>query len=142
MKINQLVQTNADIVTITTVKRGDVYKRLDEPSYGGPKLLFGVVTDVLANGETSVITALEVTASYDTVEVIEKVFAGGGEVQLYPAQPEEFTEHRARMIEASERSVATKRRELDRAQELYARVRDLVDLEITAAETSTLAVEA
>lgn len=142
MKINQLVQTNADIITIVSVKRGDVYKRLEQSAYSADKLLFGVVTDVLANGETSVITALEVTAGYADVTIEEKVFAGGGDVQLYPANPEEFIEHRARMFEAAERGVEKARRDLDKAQALYARTRDLLGVEVTAAETHALEVTA
>lgn len=139
MKINQVIQTSADIITVLTVKRGDIYKRLDTPSYGSPKLLFGVVTDVLANGETSVVTAVEVTATYADVEISEKVFAGDNDVQLYPADIEDFTAYRTQMIEAAERSRANALKAYEKAEGLYRRVQEIQGLDVTEVDTITLA---
>lgn len=139
MKINQLIQTNADIITVLTVKRGDIYKRLDEPSYGSAKLLFGVVTDVLANGERSTVTALEVTAGYNSVEVTEKVFAGEGDVQLYPAALEDFETYRDTMIAAAQRGRTEALKKYQEAEALYRRVQSIQGLDVTEVDTITVA---
>lgn len=115
MKISTVIRPTADVIQITEVSVGAVYKRLDTPSYGEPRLLFGVVTDILHNGEESALVAIEfVPPSYGTsIEPVIRTFKGDSEVAIYPAQPEEFSLAMQQSIEKQERSIADTRKTLD-----------------------------
>jgi len=94
MEVRNLIKPNAVLVQITEIGRGDVYKRLEKPSYGEPKVVFGSVIDVLNNGEESTLVALEFTPeSYGpTINATVKVFNGQMEVTLFPCTIEEYKE--------------------------------------------------
>lgn len=107
MQTTTLVRPTADVVTIVSLRPGDVYKRLDK-DYSGTKLFFGIVRDVLHNGEDAVITALEFSATFNGVEPALKVFGTNDDLKLFPAEPEEvrthFAELRASAVKAVERA--------------------------------------
>ena len=57
METKTLIQSTATIIRVTSLEKGNVYKRLEESSYGtGSKLLFGIVTEIMntdmANGSS------------------------------------------------------------------------------------------
>lgn len=132
MQVKTLIQPSAAIVRVTEVAPGNVYKRLDKPSYGDERLVFGVVTDVMNNGEQAVIVALEfVPVGYSTTFTATiRTFNGDGEVALFPATPDEFkvalreaADVQYRAVSAAQADADTKKAVLDR---------------MTAALTSTL----
>jgi hypothetical protein len=120
-----------------------VYKRLDTPSYGEPRLLFGVVTDILHNGEEAALVAIEfVPPSYGgSIEPVIKTFKGDTDVSIYPAQPEEFSLAMQQAIEKQEAAVK------DAAKTLASKrgVLDLMERTLmspmTLAGTSVVAIE-
>lgn len=95
MQTTQLVQASADVVTITRLAPGDVYKRVEEgTSYTGTTLRFGIVQDVMNNGSEAAVTALEYETDYNTgVKVTLQVFTGSKPVAIYAATPEEVLAH-------------------------------------------------
>lgn len=146
MQVQQIIQASADVVTITSLRPGDVYKRIGEAGYQGePTLQFGVVQDVMNNGTDAAVTALEYERDYSTgVAVKLKVFNGGKPAALYPAQPEEVTAHLVALQEAAERKVLDAEKALTAAQEAraaVARVRAQVGT-LTAPETAAGVIEA
>lgn len=116
MQTTQLVQASAEVVTITSFKRGDVYKRVDSDAYSEPKLRFGVVTDVMNNGTDAAIAALEYHLSYTGVSIVEKVYDGSKPAALYPAQPEEVRTHVDELRKAADTKVEAARKALDEAE--------------------------
>ncbi len=136
MQVQTLIQPTAEIVNVVALKEGDVYKRLQEGSYGGQdEIKFGVVTGVVNNGTQSAITALEYTATYNSVAVEHKTFSGTKDLAIFPANPVEFAEHIAALINALDNGIADKKRELAKQEDLRDRVAKIKPGELTAAIT-------
>lgn len=127
MQVHQMIRNSADILTITTLAPGNVYKRVDSRAFGEsePTLRFGVVQDVMNNGEDSAITALEFTADYSGVAAQLKVYDGAKPVVIFPATPEEITTHLAEVqqraqkdVERAEQTLAKERVALEQVQRI------------------------
>lgn len=124
MQVQQMIRASADVLTITTLSPGNVYKRIDTAGYGSsdPVLRFGVVQSVMNNGEDSAVTALEFTADYTGVAAALKVFDGGKPVSIFPATPDEITQHLTELTERAERDVADAEKALQGKRDAHARV--------------------
>jgi hypothetical protein len=135
MHVKQLIEASAEVVTITRLRKGDVYKRVHSPyASSDPKLQFGIVTDVMHNGTDAAITAVEYQVLYAGVEVEVRVFTADTEPALFPATVEEIREHFASIQEALDRKVDAAARELDKAE----RVREAGINVLDAAERGQL----
>lgn len=130
MQVSNLVRPSALAVRVTEVAEGSVYKRIDKPAYGEQRLVFGVVTDVLHDGQEAAIIAVEFTQGAYANDYAPRVktFSGDTEMLLYPATPEEFQagmaeaiESQQRTVEAAERDLASKRSILTQMQAAAAR---------------------
>ena len=115
MDTRQLIEASAEIITITRLQAGDVYKRIEEGGYGSP-LRFGIVQSVMNNGAESAFTALEFTPNYGSVNAEIKVFSAGKPIAIFAAMPAEVQEHCNQVLQASSAAVAVKQRELVAAQ--------------------------
>lgn len=118
MQVQRLVEPSAEMVTVTTVKPGDVYKRLVEPSYGtgDSSIQLGVVTDVMHNGTDAAITSIEFGIDFRDVKPQIKVFGTRNAPQIFAAQPDEITLHLeelrstiAQQIESAEKKLSETR---------------------------------
>lgn len=87
MQAHTLVRTSAEIVTITTLRPGDVYKRLVKDWQGQYEAVFGIVQTVDANGEAAMISSLEVSKT----KVDHKVFGTDSDLQIFASTPEEVS---------------------------------------------------
>lgn len=145
MQTTTLVQATAQIVTITSLKAGDVYKRLQENSYGEKyTMLFGVVQDVMHNGEDAVISAIEFESDYSGTEAKLKTFGTSADLKLFATTPDEVRVHFASLEENANRAVETAARELSKKQDILYRVQNIArsgDVELTAPATSTPEIE-
>ena len=56
MQTKQIVQSSANVIRITKLVKGDIYKRFEQNS---DDTYFGIVTDVLNDGINTIITATE-----------------------------------------------------------------------------------
>lgn len=143
MRTTTLVQASADVITVVNLKAGDVYKRLEKDYASNYDLKFGVVQDVLHNGEDAVITALEFTSSYGGVEPKLKTFGTDSDLKLFAAQPDEVREHFTELLEASRRAVRKAEDELTKQVELAAQIARLTENASAAALTAPeIAVQA
>jgi hypothetical protein len=118
MEVRNLIKPNAVLVQITEIGKGDVYKRILEPSYSEPKVVYGSVIDVLNNGEEASLIALEFTPeAYGTgVSPTVRVFTGRSEVALFPCGVEEYKHHleeammlQTKILDSAEKDVEAKR---------------------------------
>ena len=144
MQVQQVIRNSADIVTITNLAPGDVYKRIEESSYGDPVLRFGIVQSVMNNGEDAAVTALEYAPDYTLgATTAVKVFTGTKPVAIFPATPDEVLDHIDGLEKAAEEA-------LDRATEAERkavanldRVRTLrLSIPSLTAPTTTAAIDA
>lgn len=113
MEVRNLIEPNATVVQITKVSVGDVYKRLHEAQYTQPRIVFGVITDVLNNGKDCSLVALEFgpSAYSQDIQAQSQVFTNKTELALFPATVEEYKAALADAIEVQTKIV--ERAELD-----------------------------
>lgn len=137
METKQLIQASAEVVTITSFKAGDVYKRIDTSGYADPTLRFGIVQSVMNNGSDSAFTALEMRADYNAGVTVEtKVFDGSKPAALFAAEPAELSTHLEEIRKSVEAKQATARRALEDADRTAALFAEIVG-RITSAELTT-----
>lgn len=128
MDTKQLIQASAEVVTITSFKAGDVYKRV-ESTYD-PQLRYGIVQSVMNNGSDSAFSAIELRPDYSTGVVVEtKVFDGGKPAALFAATAHEVAVHLdevRKSVEQRRETAAKALVEAERAVALVAEVSDRV----------------
>lgn len=112
MEAKTFVQGQAQIITIVSLKKGDVYKRYEKPQYGEAKLYFGTVLDVMFNGEEAVIHAVEFDSEYSTATVKRRVFGNDTDLAIFPADPVEMDLALQEFEGLVDQAVERKRREL------------------------------
>lgn len=126
MQTHQLVRGAAEVLTITTLRVNDVYKRVEESSYSAePTLRFGIVIDVMDNGPDAAVVAVEYRpAEYGGTMVVDtKIITGNRALAIFPAQPEEVAQHMAALVEAAQRSEDSAREAYEKASAQVERVR-------------------
>lgn len=88
MKTQQAIQSTANVVRITTVTPGDVYKRFDD-SYDD-RTYYGLVKAVHNDGEETIIEATEYRKTYSSINAEHKIIKGKKDVTIFPSTPEEL----------------------------------------------------
>lgn len=88
MQTKQAIQTSANVVRITSVSAGDVYKRFEE-SYDD-RIYFGLVQAVHNDGDRTIIESVEYCYKYSSLTVEYKVMNGEKDYVLFPSSPEEL----------------------------------------------------
>jgi len=88
MQTKQAIQASANVVRITSISAGDLYKRFDE-SYDD-RVYYGIVKKVHNDGEKTVIEAVEYRYSWNSLEVDYKIIRGEKDFTIFPATQEEF----------------------------------------------------
>lgn len=89
MKTQQAIQSTANVIRITSVSAGDVYKRFADTEYDD-KVYYGVVKAVHDDGEKTIIEAVEYCYKYSGISVDFKVIGGTKDVTIFPSTPEEL----------------------------------------------------
>jgi hypothetical protein len=87
MQTQTLVRASADIVTVHTLRPGDVYKRLTKNWQGQYDAAFGIVQTVDHNGSEAMISSLEVSST----KVEHVVFGTDTDLQIFASTPEEIS---------------------------------------------------
>jgi hypothetical protein len=90
MKTQTAIQSQANVIRITSVSAGDVYKRFEESSYDD-RTYFGVVKAVHNDGDKTIIEATEYAYKYSSIEVAHKIISGVKEVTIFPSSPDELS---------------------------------------------------
>lgn len=118
MQIKTLVKDNVQVLRMTTLDVGDVYKRLVSSSYAGEKekLVFGIVTGAMNNGEQVALSAVELDITYSTVTVSAKAFSSETDLVMFPASHEELAAHTDEVLHVLRRNVRQAEDSLAEAQ--------------------------
>lgn len=118
MQTKQAIQTSANVIRITSVSAGDVYKRFDE-SYED-RTYYGIVKAVHNDGENTIIEATEYCYKYSDIQVEHKVIKGTKEYIIFPSSPEELNlelenarKAKVREIEKAEETIVTSKKLLE-----------------------------
>lgn len=106
MNVQNYVRGAAELARIVELHRGDCYKRMKE-THSSDEMVYGIVTDVMDNGEKTALQTMEFATSYGTMTTTFETFGGGRDVALFPAEPSELNTYLADVEERQERSVET-----------------------------------
>ena len=117
MRIDSIIQTNADVARIINLAEGDVYRRVITSNYSEPKIVIGVVRQILQSTDGTTVVGVEYEKSFTGVAVKEHVMTGNSDVMIYPATPNELREALADFRDDLESKVDHAHRELERAQD-------------------------
>lgn len=138
MQITSIVKPTAQIGRVVELAEGDVYKRVERSSYD-TKLVHGVITGILTDGENTTVTAIEyVPGGYSSNEVKQKTFTDQDDVAIYPADPDEFRMAIDDLESSQQRAVESARGTLERAAHMLEQIRSLRTLEVAAPTTQTI----
>jgi hypothetical protein len=112
MQTKNVIQTSANVIRITNLKKGDIYKRYEDSSYSS-SLYYGLVKDIKNNGEETFIEAIEYKKSYSSVDADLKIFSGSKDLSIFPATLEEVQEEFSGVVEKLEKEIKEKQKEIE-----------------------------
>lgn len=92
MQTKSLIQSAANILKITNIKKGDVLKMI-ETAYSGTQTFYGVVIDLLNTGDKCFIQILRYEKSYGEIKAEIKTFEGDKDIAIFPAEISEVKEY-------------------------------------------------
>lgn len=121
MRTETLVRASADIIRITTLNEGDVYKRLADKDYtGNYKALFGIVQSVDFNGVDTLISAIEFDSDFNGIGAPKhKVFGADADLKLFATSLDEVNLHLDDVEKVSAAAVETATKALRAAEATY-----------------------
>lgn len=114
MQIKQAIQSSANVIRITNISAGDVYKRFDS-SYDD-RVHYGVVRGVHNDGEVAIVEALEYTKQYGDLQINLKTIRGDKDFTLFPADPNELNVELESIVRKKDRDVQTKTQEIKKLE--------------------------
>jgi len=88
MEIKQAIQASANVVRITAISAGDVYKRFDK-NYTD-RIYYGIVQSVHNDGESAIIQAIEYRYEYGSLDISVKILNSSDDYLIFPATPEDL----------------------------------------------------
>ena len=125
MQTKTLIQSSANILRITELQKGNVVKVIDS-SYSDKKINFGVVTDLLNEGEKTFIQILLFEQSYSDVKGKIKIYEGTDNIPLFPATVEEVKEHMVDALTGMKKSIENDREALLKKEQVYKTAEEFV----------------
>jgi hypothetical protein len=143
MQTQTLVRASADVVTVTTLRPGDVYKRLVKDWRNEYVATFGIVQTVDHNGVAAMISSLEIS----TGKVEHRVFGTDTDLQIFATTPAEVEHALAEHHESLMTAHRAAQDALDKASaalDRFDQIKDQIDSHTVQQPTvvrSTLAAE-
>lgn len=112
MQTRNIIQTQANVIKITSLVKGNVVK-LIEKEYGDSfKTSYGVVLDLLNSGTKTFIQILKYEKSYGGVKAEIKTFGGEDDLTIFPSTVEEVKEFFSGSIQKLESDIEDEKKKL------------------------------
>lgn len=137
MQTKTLIQASANVVHITRLSKGDVVKLIEESSYSSAEVFYGVVIDLLNNGDKTYVQIMRYKKSYSSIDCDIKTYSGDKDCLIFPASVEEVEEHLKDVIGSIERDVQSEERKLLDKKLALVRAKDFISGEATKKLIST-----
>lgn len=133
MQTRSVVQASANVIRITNVQKGNIYKRFDSNDY----TYYGVVTGVHNDGVHTIIEATEYRKSWREMQASHKIIKGTEDVAIFPATLDEIKAEFASVVDEKKREIETKLKEIETAKDIIALTEKLISGELSK-ELSTV----
>ena len=91
MQTKNILQASANVIRVTNLPRGDIYKRFNDSSYSKDVKL-GIVRNIYNDGESTYVEAVKYKKSYRDLEASIYVIRGDNDVSIFSATIEEIQE--------------------------------------------------
>lgn len=130
MQTKNIIQTSANVIRITNLKAGDMYKRVEDSSYS-TSMKYGIVKAVLNNGEKTFIEAIEYTKSYSSIKAEMAIISGEKDIAIFPATIDEIKDEFNGLEETLLKEIETKEKEIEEKKKCIAETRMLLSGEMT-----------
>jgi hypothetical protein len=111
MQTKQIVQASANVIRITNLAQGDIYKRFDDSSYS-KDVKYGIVKNIYNDGEKTYVEAVEYKKSYNDLEASVYIIRGDNDVSIFPATLEEIEMEFSDAQKGIERKIQEKQEEI------------------------------
>ena len=130
MQTKNVIQTVANVIKITSLKKGDVVKMV-ESNYSSIESYYAVVLDMLNDGENTFIELLRYKKRYDEVDAEIKLYKGTDDISLFPTSLYELKEHFESSIKCIEKSINDDKEKLQKKIEGLNKAREFVSGELS-----------
>lgn len=127
MDIKQAVQASANVIRITSISAGDVYKRFEEDGYSDDSFKIGIVQNVHNNGESAIIEAIEYRIKWGGISANYKIIKSGDKDALFPCSPEELAKFSNEAIKHIQDDIKTKEEDLSKSKKTLEATKQLLD---------------
>lgn len=124
MQVKQAIQSSANVIRVTNITAGDVYKRFDD-SYDD-RTYYGVVTAVHNDGETAIIEAMEYCYKYSSLSIDLKVLRGDKDYKLFPSSPEELNTELGDVVRKKQVEIEGKREDIAKLEKEIVEINKLM----------------
>lgn len=126
MITKQAIQASANVIRITEVKVGDVYKRFSDSDSYEDRVYYGIVKAIHNDGENAIIEAVEYCYRYSDITVELKVMKGTKEYTIFPATPEDLNTELDKARIAQVRAIEKANEEIAKANRLIKEIDGLI----------------
>lgn len=130
MQTKNIIQASANVIRITNLKKGDIYKRYDDSSYSSG-VYYGVIKDIQNNGEQTFIEAIEYKKSYGSIEADLKIYSGEKDLAIFPATLDEVKEEFSSVVNKLEEEIKDKQNEIIKKQKCIEDTKSLLSGELS-----------
>jgi hypothetical protein len=128
MNIQQAIQSSANVVRVTNIVAGDVYKRFDA---NDDCTFYGIVKNVHNSGEEVIVEAVEYRKRYGSLDINLKNLRGAKDYTIFPASPEDLSLELDGIVTAKEKEIEKKREEIVKLEREVKDIESLVSGELT-----------
>lgn len=130
MQTKNIIQASANVIRITSLKVGDIYKRYEDSTYS-TGVYYGIVKAIANNGENTFIEAIEYKKSYSSIDADFKVWGGEKDIAIFPATVEELTEEFGGVEKRLLKEITDKEEEIEAKKKCIAETRLLLSGELS-----------
>lgn len=121
----------ANVISVTSLREGDVFKLLEVNSYGADSIFYGIVVDLFNTGESAYIQVLQYKKSYEDITAELKVYSGDKDLAIFPATIEEVQKYFSESIKKLEKDIEEKKEAIQKQIEGLAKARKFVSGELS-----------
>jgi len=130
MQIKNIIQTVINAIKITSLRKGDVVKILDK-TYPDIQVKYGVVLDLLNDGEKTFIQMLQYKIGYSDVEAEIKIYEGLQNLSIFPINKEEVIEYFKDTIKKMDIEIEIAKKDLQKSIEANEKAKLFVSGELS-----------
>lgn len=112
MQTKNLIQTQANVIKITSLVKGNVVEIIEKEYSDTYKTCYGVVLDLLNSGTKTFIQILKYEKTYNNVKAEIKTYAGTDDLTIFPATIEEVKEFFSESISNLELTIEDEKKKL------------------------------